>query len=137
LGAETSRTEEVPRVPQSGGLSTDKAIFGITASAEEAGKLTWEGIELMLRCWQGEPFEFEGDFFRLSAPPSREDIGEWFKADPSMPDDAVTIDYLLDNTCIVGSPDEVVEKVGRLRERVGPFGYLMQVVHDWWPDQST
>ena len=62
---------------------------------------------------------------------------DWFKDDPSTPDEAITIDYLRQNTFIVGSPDEVVEKVGRLYERVGGFGYLMQVAHDWWPNQPA
>jgi alkanesulfonate monooxygenase SsuD/methylene tetrahydromethanopterin reductase-like flavin-dependent oxidoreductase (luciferase family) len=234
----------------SGGLGSDRELFGVDRTPEEASRLTREGIELMLRCWQGEPFQFQGEFFRLNAGPPKEHIlsgvlmrpyqqphppiaiagntrgsyairhaGErgwipmsaqflhpealashaeayeegarstgraadlgtwrisrdihvaetseqahrearagglartytdyffhvfagapertwgWFKADPSMPDAAVTLDYMLQETCIVGSPDEVVDKVGRLRERVGAFGYLMQVVHDWWPDQ--
>ena len=239
----------------SGGLTADKELFGLSHTPEEASNLTREGIELLLRCWQGEPFEFEGDYFKLSAkearpivldgvlmrpyqqphPPiaiagntrgsyalrnagargwipmsaqflaesgleshwqayaqgaaereapaegrtadrglwrisrdihvadtsqgAREEATsggisrtytdyffhvfegnaralDWFKDDPSTPDEAITIDYLREKTFIVGSPDEVVEKVGRLYERVGGFGYLMQVAHDWWPNQS-
>src|SRR5206468_738253 len=49
---------------------------------------------------------------------------DWFKDDPRTPDAAITIDYLRERTMIVGSPDEVVEQVCRLYERVGGFGYL-------------
>lgn len=236
----------------SGGLGSDKELFGIDHTPEVASRLTREGIELLLRTWQGEPFEFKGEFFNQVAGPSKPDIlsgvlmrpyqqphppiaiagntrgshalrnagargwiplsaqflhpnalvthaeayGEgaaeagrvgdlalwrisrdihvadtsqraraearasglgrtyndyffhvfagagsrawdWFKADPALPDEAVTLDYMLDETCLVGSPDEIVEKVGRLRERVGKFGVLMSVVHDWWPEQAT
>ena len=235
----------------SGGLTADKELFGNSYTPEEASKLTREGTELLLRCWQGEPFEFEGKYFKLSAkeprpvildgvlmrpyqqphPPiaiagntrgsyalrnagargwipmsaqflaesgleshwrayaegaaeagrsadrglwrisrdihvadtsqrAREEARtggisrtysdyffhvfegnaralDWFKDDPATPDEAITIDYLRQNTFIVGSPDEVVEKVGRLYERVGGFGYLMQVAHDWWPNQPA
>ena len=235
----------------SGGLAGDKALFGNTYTPEEASKVAREGIDLMLRCWAGEPFQFAGDFFTLEAKPARpvvldgallrpyqqphppiaiagnsrfsfalEHAGargwipmsaqflaesglqshwtaysqgaaeagrtadrglwrisrdihvaetsqrardeargggisrtytdyffqlwkdnarplDWFKDDPSTPDEAVTIDYLRERTMIVGSPDEVVEQVCRLHERVGGFGYLMQVAHDWWPNQAA
>jgi alkanesulfonate monooxygenase SsuD/methylene tetrahydromethanopterin reductase-like flavin-dependent oxidoreductase (luciferase family) len=62
---------------------------------------------------------------------------DWFKDDPRTPDEAVTIEYLRERTMMIGSPDEVVDKVCRLYERVGGFGYLMQVAHDWWPHQAA
>ncbi len=235
----------------SGGLTGDKELFHNTYSPDEASQVAREGIELMLRCWAGEPFQFDGGFFKLDAKPARpvvldgvlmrpyqephppiaiagntrfsaalknagahgwipmsaqflaesgleshwtaysqgaaeagrvadrslwrisRDIHgadtsqqardearaggisrtytgyffhvwagnprplDWFKDDPSTPDAAVTIDYLRERTMIVGSPDEVVEKVCRLHERLGGFGYLMQVAHDWWPNQAA
>jgi alkanesulfonate monooxygenase SsuD/methylene tetrahydromethanopterin reductase-like flavin-dependent oxidoreductase (luciferase family) len=235
----------------SGGLTADKAIFGLDHTPEQAASITREGIELLLRCWEGEPLEFEGEHFRLKAgearpqvldgvlmrpyqqphppiaiagntrgsyalrnagargwiPMSAQFLAEsgleshwgayaagaaeagrladrglwrisrdihvaetsqqaraeareggisrtytdyflhvfngnpraldWFKDDPSTPDEAVDIDFLREKTFIVGSPDEVVEKVCRLHERVGGFGYLMQVAHDWWPNQPA
>ena len=235
----------------SGGLTADKELLSNKYTPEEAGKVAREGIELMLRCWQAEPFAFEGDFFKLEAkearpvildgvlmrpyqqphPPiaiagntrgswalrgagsrgwipmsaqflaesgleshwqayaagaaeagrtpdrslwrisrdihvadtsqqAREEARtggisrtytdyffhvwagnprplDWFKDDPSVPDEAITIDYLREKTMIVGSPDEVVERVSRLYERTGGFGYLMQVAHDWWPNPGA
>ena len=46
-----------------------------------------------------------------------------FKVDPEkMSDDDVTIDYLLDNIWIVGSPDDVAAQLRRLSDEVGGFG---------------
>jgi alkanesulfonate monooxygenase SsuD/methylene tetrahydromethanopterin reductase-like flavin-dependent oxidoreductase (luciferase family) len=61
---------------------------------------------------------------------------DWFKDDPTIPDERIDVEYLHEHTFLVGSPDEIVEKVGRLRERTGGFGYLMQVAHDWWPEHA-
>jgi alkanesulfonate monooxygenase SsuD/methylene tetrahydromethanopterin reductase-like flavin-dependent oxidoreductase (luciferase family) len=60
-----------------------------------------------------------------------------FKIDPEMPDEAVTVDYLLDNVWVVGSPDDVAAQLRRLSEQVGGFGTVLQIAHDWAPDQPT
>jgi len=57
--------------------------------------------------------------------------GELFKHDRSMPDSAVTIDYILDSLVICGTPDSVVEQILGFRERIGPFGTLLYCGHDW------
>jgi alkanesulfonate monooxygenase SsuD/methylene tetrahydromethanopterin reductase-like flavin-dependent oxidoreductase (luciferase family) len=54
-----------------------------------------------------------------------------FKHDPAMPDDAVTVDYLLDTMVMRGSPARVAEQILELRERAGPFGTLLYCGHDW------
>jgi len=58
---------------------------------------------------------------------------DYFKADQNMPDSDVTLDYLADNTWIVGSPDEVAEKLRRLHHEVGGFGVLLTMGHEWKP----
>ena len=52
------------------------------------------------------------------------------KHDQSVPDSDVTVEYLADNVWIVGSPQTAIEKLGRLRDKVGAFGCLLQVVYD-------
>ena len=52
------------------------------------------------------------------------------KLDPSMPDDAVTVDYLMDNVWIVGDPSEVAEKIQQLHEESGGFGTLLSITTD-------
>jgi alkanesulfonate monooxygenase SsuD/methylene tetrahydromethanopterin reductase-like flavin-dependent oxidoreductase (luciferase family) len=52
----------------SGGIAADKRAFGIDITPEEAGKLTREGTELLIKCWEAEPFNFEGQFFKTDVP---------------------------------------------------------------------
>lgn len=54
-----------------------------------------------------------------------------FKDDPSMPDDKLTLDNVLDRLVIFGTPDEVADKILAFREEVGPFGTLLYAGHDW------
>ena len=52
------------------------------------------------------------------------------KHDQNVPDSDVTVEYLVDNVWIVGSPRTVTEKLGTMRQRVGEFGCLLQVIYD-------
>jgi alkanesulfonate monooxygenase SsuD/methylene tetrahydromethanopterin reductase-like flavin-dependent oxidoreductase (luciferase family) len=54
-----------------------------------------------------------------------------FKEDQSMPDEAVTLDYVLDRLVIWGTPDKVADEIEAFRETVGPFGTLLYAGHDW------
>jgi alkanesulfonate monooxygenase SsuD/methylene tetrahydromethanopterin reductase-like flavin-dependent oxidoreductase (luciferase family) len=58
------------------------------------------------------------------------------KVDPSMPDEAVTLEYLCDNIWIVGDVDEVTAKIRRLYEEVGGFGTLLVIGHEWGADDG-
>jgi alkanesulfonate monooxygenase SsuD/methylene tetrahydromethanopterin reductase-like flavin-dependent oxidoreductase (luciferase family) len=58
---------------------------------------------------------------------------EMLKHDPAMPDSEVTLEYLLDNIWIVGSPETVARKVAALGEAVGGFGTLLVIAHEWQP----
>ncbi len=58
------------------------------------------------------------------------------KNDPDMADSDVTIDYLIDNVFIVGSVEEVAQKLSDLRGTVGPFGTLMAMGHEWKPYEA-
>lgn len=54
-----------------------------------------------------------------------------FKEDQSMPDEALTLEYVLDRLVIYGTPEEVADKLLAFREEVGPFGTLLYAGHDW------
>ena len=56
---------------------------------------------------------------------------ELFKHDRSMPDSAVTLDYIVDSLVICGTVDSVVEQLLRFRDTVGDFGTLLYAGHDW------
>ena len=54
-----------------------------------------------------------------------------FKEDQSMPDEQVTLDYVMDKLVIWGTPDKVADELLAFREEVGPFGTLLYAGHDW------
>ena len=56
-----------------------------------------------------------------------------FKGEREMPDEAVTPEYLVDNVWIVGSVDDVTEKLRQLYRDVGGFGVLLAMGHEWDP----
>lgn len=55
------------------------------------------------------------------------------KHDPSVPDEAVTSDYMIDNVWIVGGPETVRDRLCDFRDQVGPFGTLLLVHFDTHP----
>jgi alkanesulfonate monooxygenase SsuD/methylene tetrahydromethanopterin reductase-like flavin-dependent oxidoreductase (luciferase family) len=77
--------------------------------------------------------DFRGYFLRSARQAGRLSM---MKHDESLPDDAVTPEYLVDNHWIVGDPTEVAHKIRTLYERVGGFGTLLVIAHDW-PDPAV
>ncbi len=59
-----------------------------------------------------------------------------FKSDLTLPDDEITIDWLIDNIWLVGSPDTVASKLRALHQDVGGFGALLQLTYDWSEQQD-
>jgi alkanesulfonate monooxygenase SsuD/methylene tetrahydromethanopterin reductase-like flavin-dependent oxidoreductase (luciferase family) len=58
------------------------------------------------------------------------------KTNPSMPDDAVNAEFLLERNWIVGDLDECARKIRDPYEKVGGFGHLLMLVYDWEPRQK-
>ena len=54
-----------------------------------------------------------------------------FKHDLALPDEAVTVDYLLDKLVISGSVERVADQLLAFRETIGDFGTLLYAGHDW------
>ena len=54
-----------------------------------------------------------------------------FKTDPSEPDSAITVDYLIERSWLVGSPATVAEKLARLEKVTGGFGTLLVMMYDF------
>jgi alkanesulfonate monooxygenase SsuD/methylene tetrahydromethanopterin reductase-like flavin-dependent oxidoreductase (luciferase family) len=54
-----------------------------------------------------------------------------FKNTPDMPDDQVTLDYVLDNVVIRGTVNEVVDRILAMHEVIGDFGTLLYCGKDW------
>ena len=58
------------------------------------------------------------------------------KPDPEMPDDAVTVEYLMDNRWIVGDPDYCVRKIREAYNVLGGFGTMLLLAQDWDPPEK-
>ena len=54
-----------------------------------------------------------------------------FKADQNMSDDEVTLDRVLEDCVIFGTPDKVADDILALRDNVGDFGTLLYAGKDW------
>jgi alkanesulfonate monooxygenase SsuD/methylene tetrahydromethanopterin reductase-like flavin-dependent oxidoreductase (luciferase family) len=54
--------------------------------------------------------------------------------DPGMTVEDLTVDWMVDNFFIVGSPDTVVEKIAQFNEEVGGLGALLSFVFDYSAD---
>jgi alkanesulfonate monooxygenase SsuD/methylene tetrahydromethanopterin reductase-like flavin-dependent oxidoreductase (luciferase family) len=52
------------------------------------------------------------------------------KLDPAMPDEAVTVDYLMEHVWIVGDPSECVARIEQLHAESGGFGTLLTITTD-------
>ena len=96
----------------------------VAESGAEARKLAREGV--LAR-------DFEDYFFKLL--PKVGMLG-LMKNDPDMADSDVTVDYLIDNVFIVGSVDEVAQKLNDLKGEIGEFGTLLAMGHEWEPYEA-
>jgi alkanesulfonate monooxygenase SsuD/methylene tetrahydromethanopterin reductase-like flavin-dependent oxidoreductase (luciferase family) len=59
------------------------------------------------------------------------EFGQYLVDDPSMTDDDITVDYLVDNAWLVGSVETVTEKLGQLYSDVGGFGTVLVLGFDY------
>jgi alkanesulfonate monooxygenase SsuD/methylene tetrahydromethanopterin reductase-like flavin-dependent oxidoreductase (luciferase family) len=54
-----------------------------------------------------------------------------FKTDPKMPDESVTLESVMEQLVIHGSPKKVAEELQALKEQTGEFGTLLYAGVDW------
>ena len=87
---------------------------------EEAREGAMNGM--LGRCWR----EYLRPLFSYGAYP----FVSYMKRDESIPDEDVTLEYMLDNLWMVGSPDTVAQKLAALYETVGGFGTLLWLTFD-------
>jgi len=112
------------------GRTADRATWRIARDVlvaptdAEARRLALGGV--LARDWDGYFLPLLRKTKRLGLP----------KVDPAIPDSDVTVEYLLDHIWLVGSPDTVAEKLARLREDVGGFGWLLVIGHEWEPREA-
>ena len=117
-----------------------KYAEGCARSGREARAQDWrvaksifvgEDDAVVRRMTRGPDTVF-GDYFRnLQRKAQRTRGNAFFKHDPSVPDAAVTAEYMSSQLLIAGTVNEVVEKLLAFREHIGPFGTLLYCGHDW------
>ena len=55
------------------------------------------------------------------------------KIDPDTPDEDIDLEYMVDNIWMVGSAQEVANKIRKLHDDTGGFGTLLVWSHEWEP----
>ena len=112
--------EEAGRTPDRSEWRVAREVY-ISDTSKQARKEALEGV--MTRDFQ--------DYFLRTLPRMR--MLGLMKQDPDMPDSDVTPEYIVDNIWVVGSADEVAEKLSDMSEAVGGFGVLLAMGHEWEP----
>ncbi|AZQ63784.1 LLM class flavin-dependent oxidoreductase [Flammeovirga pectinis] len=90
----------------------------VAATDEEALSLAKKGM--MGRCWR----EFLLPIYLGLG------LGPLLKIDPNMKDEEITLDYIAEHLWITGSPDTVANKINKLYDDVGGFGYIIMTSYD-------
>jgi alkanesulfonate monooxygenase SsuD/methylene tetrahydromethanopterin reductase-like flavin-dependent oxidoreductase (luciferase family) len=109
--------ESAGRVADSSGWSVSRNIFvaETTAEARRVARSNSLGkcIEYILELCRRGP-----------------GLGAW-KRNPQMADSDCNLDYFMDEVVIAGDPPTVAAKILQLQEKIGRFGTLVHVAHDW------
>ena len=105
------------RIPDRGEWRVIRDVY-VAPTDAEARELAINGI--MGRCWR----EFLLPIYLGLG------LGPFLKLDPSMPDEAIDLDYLADNLWLVGSPQTVADRILDLQAQTGGFGHLTIVCYD-------
>jgi alkanesulfonate monooxygenase SsuD/methylene tetrahydromethanopterin reductase-like flavin-dependent oxidoreductase (luciferase family) len=87
----------------------------------------WVRNSYMAAHWNAENLPFLGSVGWL----------QYLKHDPAVPDDAIDIDYLIDNLWLVGSPETVTKKLVDVYERTGGFGTILYQKYDFGDDREA
>jgi alkanesulfonate monooxygenase SsuD/methylene tetrahydromethanopterin reductase-like flavin-dependent oxidoreductase (luciferase family) len=114
---------------------------GAAAAGREAERRDWRVVRAILVAEDGEQAveyaktrtdsPYREHFEEFHEKFQRAKLLDMFKADSSVPDEEVTLDYALDNCVIAGTVDEVVEQILAIREMTGPFGTLVYAGKNW------
>jgi alkanesulfonate monooxygenase SsuD/methylene tetrahydromethanopterin reductase-like flavin-dependent oxidoreductase (luciferase family) len=116
-GAVVEGAARVGRTPDRDQWRVIRDVY-VAPTDSEARELAIGGI--MGRCWR----EFLLPIYLGLG------LGPFLKLDPSMPDEAVDLEYLVDHLWFVGSPQTVAERILDLHEQTGGFGRLLFVSYD-------
>jgi alkanesulfonate monooxygenase SsuD/methylene tetrahydromethanopterin reductase-like flavin-dependent oxidoreductase (luciferase family) len=88
---------------------------------------TREAKQLAKRNSLGRCIEYILELTRRASPTG---VSMW-KRNEQMADAQCNLDYFMEEVVIAGDPESVTAQLLQLRERIGPFGTLVLVAHDW------
>ncbi len=74
---------------------------------------------------------YHGYYNALATKLIRSGRANLFKADQNAPDSSVTVEQVVDDLVIWGTPEKVTEELLAFRETTGDFGTLLYAGHDW------
>ena len=120
----------------------DKMEKGAQGAGRTADRSQWRIVREVYvstssKAAREEAREVLGKSFREHQWLNRRDAGGLgrLKLDPSMTDEDVTVDYMIDNFWFVGDPEECAQKIRRLYQDVGGFSTLLTIPYD--PDNYS
>jgi alkanesulfonate monooxygenase SsuD/methylene tetrahydromethanopterin reductase-like flavin-dependent oxidoreductase (luciferase family) len=111
--------EEAGRTPNGNDWRVCRSIL-VAATDEEARARAFHP--------EGGYRHFFGHMFKVFAMLGR--LGQ-FKSRPDMRDEDVTVDTMIEQRLIYGSPKTVLDQLIALRKEAGPFGTLLLTAVDW------
>ena len=109
---------------EAGQPAPDRAIWRVSRNIF-VGETNAEAREHALNGTFGRSFEY------LISLLTSVEMLPLLKHDPDMPDDDVTVEYLLEHNCIVGDVDTCIRQLEDVWESTGGFGTLLMIAHDW------
>jgi limonene 1,2-monooxygenase len=113
-------------VPRPSGAPQRRATGAFRATCFVADT-TRQAREIARRNSLGKCIEYIVELTRRTAPTG---VGVW-KRNQQMGDAQCNLDYFMNEVVIAGDPPSVTGQLQKLRERIGAFGTLVLVAHDW------
>jgi alkanesulfonate monooxygenase SsuD/methylene tetrahydromethanopterin reductase-like flavin-dependent oxidoreductase (luciferase family) len=108
------------------GRSADPADWSVSRNIFVADS-TAEAQKLARTNSLGKCIQYILDLTERTSPTG---LAMW-KPSPKMAEEDCNLDYFMDQVVIAGDPEHVTKQLSELRERIGPFGKLVLVAHDW------
>ena len=117
--------DQILKGAEAGGRDPDRAAWRICREVyvDDSREAAWDYAR------RGSMAVGLGDYFLRMNTKNR--MLAQFKASDEIADSDVTLDYLLKNLCLIGSPDDVAQQLRELYHYVGGFGTLLTIAHDW------
>lgn len=120
----------------------DSYAAGAASAGREVSRSVWRMVREVFvaptdeEAWQHSVDGMMGRMMREYLLPLFDsfDLKRYLKADPAVPDAAVTVEYCAKTNWLIGSPETVAEKIEQTYNAVGGFGYLLLFCFDYADD---